>query len=193
MLAPPTATVAATLDERCDVAQLAVVVVSLMAGRRIAYEEYPDGLHGGAGRDRRFDTTSQGRRGSRLFVTGSNAHCASATNRSIRRTTPKPRWRSCRTNPSEARATCRRRCRSCLSSEGSPRQGGRDSADVVGGTASARASDPSRRAPQPPAPRRVAGRARSRRSHRSVVAQRSATGDSLGNRGDVPSWRSPRR
>ena len=45
VLAPPTATVAATLDERCDVAQLALVAVSLMAGRRIAYEEYPDGLH----------------------------------------------------------------------------------------------------------------------------------------------------
>ena len=45
VLAPPTATVAATLDERCDVAQLALVAVSLMAGRRIAYEEYPDALH----------------------------------------------------------------------------------------------------------------------------------------------------
>jgi hypothetical protein len=45
VLAPPTATVAATLDERCDVAQLALVAVSLMAGRRIAYEEYPDGIH----------------------------------------------------------------------------------------------------------------------------------------------------
>ena len=45
VLAPPTATVTATLDERCDVAQLALVAVSLMAGRRIAYEEYPDALH----------------------------------------------------------------------------------------------------------------------------------------------------
>ena len=45
VLAPPTATITATLDERCDVAQLALVAVSLMAGRRIAYEEYPDTLH----------------------------------------------------------------------------------------------------------------------------------------------------
>lgn len=45
VLAPPTATVAATLDERCDVAQLALIAVSLLAGRRIAYEEYPDALH----------------------------------------------------------------------------------------------------------------------------------------------------
>jgi hypothetical protein len=46
VLVPPTATVAATLDDRCDVVQLALVAVSLMAGRRIAYDEYPDALHG---------------------------------------------------------------------------------------------------------------------------------------------------
>ena len=44
VLALPSATGAATLDERCDVAQLALIAVSLMAGRRIAYEEYPDAI-----------------------------------------------------------------------------------------------------------------------------------------------------
>ena len=63
MLAPPTATVAATLDERCDVAQLALIAVSLMAGRRIGLEEYPDALRACWTRSR-GDTTGQDRCGS---------------------------------------------------------------------------------------------------------------------------------
>ena len=43
ILALPTTAGTATLDERCDVAQLALIAVSLMAGRRIL-EDYPDTL-----------------------------------------------------------------------------------------------------------------------------------------------------
>ena len=46
VLALPIKSVTATIDERCDVAQLALVAVSLMAGRRIALDEYPDALPG---------------------------------------------------------------------------------------------------------------------------------------------------
>jgi hypothetical protein len=44
MLVLPTPTGMATLDARCDVAQLACIAVSLLAGRRIEPEEYPDKL-----------------------------------------------------------------------------------------------------------------------------------------------------
>jgi hypothetical protein len=44
VLALPGETGAAKLDERCDIAQLALITVSLLAGRRIAHEEYPDRL-----------------------------------------------------------------------------------------------------------------------------------------------------
>jgi hypothetical protein len=44
ILALPTTAGTATLDERCDVTQLALIAVSLMAGRRIALEDYPDTL-----------------------------------------------------------------------------------------------------------------------------------------------------
>ena len=44
VLALTAETGAAKLDERCDVAQLALIALSLLAGRRIAHEEYPDTL-----------------------------------------------------------------------------------------------------------------------------------------------------
>jgi hypothetical protein len=41
ILTPPSRLVCPTLDARSDVAQLALVALSLMAGRRIVFEEYP--------------------------------------------------------------------------------------------------------------------------------------------------------
>ena len=42
LLAPPSSSDIAAIDERCDVVQVALVVLSLMAGRRIGPDEYPD-------------------------------------------------------------------------------------------------------------------------------------------------------
>ena len=42
LLAPPSSSDIAAIDERCDVVQMALVVLSLMAGRRIGPHEYPD-------------------------------------------------------------------------------------------------------------------------------------------------------
>jgi PEGA domain len=42
LLAPPSSSNIPALDERCDVVQVALVVLSLMAGRRIGPDEYPE-------------------------------------------------------------------------------------------------------------------------------------------------------
>ena len=170
VLAPPTATVTATLDERCDVAQLALIAVSLMAGRRIAYEEYPDGLHAvldeialrhqGPG-PVRFQNLRRWleralRLGNEPFDTAHEAEAALAglqdeperSGDHVQETLP--------TVPKEVPAK-----------EDRP-------ADVVGCPASARASDPSCRA-------RGAGTPWCR----APVARRSANVDSLGHRGHV--------
>ena len=71
----------ATLDERCDVAQLALIAVSLMAGRRIAHEDYPDTLREVLDEiARRHHAPGPVR--FEIFVIGSNAHCRSTTGRS---------------------------------------------------------------------------------------------------------------
>lgn len=41
VLVPPTSAPAVSLDQRCDVAQLALIAVSLLAGRRLGPEDYP--------------------------------------------------------------------------------------------------------------------------------------------------------
>ena len=73
-------------------AQLAFVAVSLMAGRRIGPEEYPDKVRELLTRS--HGDTGTGRCGSSLFVTGSNAHYSSATSRSFPRRTPRSRSRA---------------------------------------------------------------------------------------------------
>jgi hypothetical protein len=42
LMAPPSSSEIPALDERCDVVQVALVVLSLMAGRRISPDEYPE-------------------------------------------------------------------------------------------------------------------------------------------------------
>ena len=173
ILAMPTPAGAATLDERCDVAQLALIAVSLMAGRRIALEDYPDTLrevldeiarrHHGPG-PVRFE----------VFVIGSNAHCRSTTGRSIRRRTPRSRLRGCRMSPNGAGTMRERPCRRSRRKLPTRRT---DAADVVGCPASPRAADPSRRALGAGTP----GHPRAR-SCRACVARRSANVDSLGHR-----------
>ena len=45
VLTPPSLFEVAPLDQRCDVAQLALIAVSLMAGRRLGPDEYPDAIN----------------------------------------------------------------------------------------------------------------------------------------------------
>lgn len=44
VLTPPSAAAAVSLDQRCDVAQLALIAMSLMAGRRLGPDDYPEKL-----------------------------------------------------------------------------------------------------------------------------------------------------